>query len=519
MSWDEQVSRKRVDDNDFHDLDVKVADLAKTMDFANLGTKDVRRAEAAHIYVDVPNFHRSVDDAGADKAKQRKLIRAASVLRKLQTELLRSPDIIGDNEIGRIQLQAARLHALCYKPYADEAKRARLSVVMAISMNTYLYEVFNDVFEDLPRTFEGAVGVSAGRSLIANLGFRGERERICLGTPANMAAKVLGLGNTISITPEVYDLLPTSLRSHFGKREKQIAGSDVYQAQALRWGTQPGLADELGVNWNADKWKRRTEERRDELPLDKMTVAWAEVTIDVEALTERNSKRTDAIAVYADLVGFTRYVQEAESDDRVVSLVRELHMIRRELHTVLHKDFPGLVLQHQGDRVFAIVHVPCGDDDGDRKKRCRKALDAAIGIQSSMQHVLRKKFPARKDLCVAVGLDVGTTLVTRLGLKGKREVICIGPNVDYAEDLQLMAGAEQIRISQSIYDCIERNSVRDAFSKRDGSYVATDLTFPRLDEEEDEMAATEGTLGAAVVGDRVHAVPNATQTSRPWRAR
>ena len=66
---------------------------------------------------------------------------------------------------------------------------------------------------------------------------------------------------------------------------------------------------------------------------------------------------------------------------------------------------------------------------------------------------------------------------------------------------------------------IKREAVRDAFSKRDGSYVATDLTFPRIDEIEAAKAAKAGTLGAAVVGDRVHAVPNAPSTSKPWWTR
>src|ERR1017187_945344 len=111
MPWNEQNANKRVNDNDFHDFEVTVADLARTMDFANLGTKDVRRAEAAHIYADVPNFHLSVSDAGADKSKQKKLLRAASTLRKIQGDMLKSPDLIGEHPIGHIQFQGARLHA------------------------------------------------------------------------------------------------------------------------------------------------------------------------------------------------------------------------------------------------------------------------------------------------------------------------------------------------------------------------------------------------------------------------
>ena len=84
MTWNEKQSRKRVEKYDFSDFDVEVKDLSRSMDFNNLAKKDVRRARGVHLYVDVPNFHRAVDDAGNDKQKQRKLVRASSVLRIIQ---------------------------------------------------------------------------------------------------------------------------------------------------------------------------------------------------------------------------------------------------------------------------------------------------------------------------------------------------------------------------------------------------------------------------------------------------
>lgn len=496
MPWNEKTAKDRVDAHDFHDHEVDVADLSKTMDFAKLGRKDVRRANAAHLYADVPNFHLLVNDAGADKDKQRKLLRAASVLRKVQTDLLKAEEFVGDEALGRLQLQTARLHALCFKPYGDEARRARNAVVMGITLNTLIYGPFADVFAgEFNRNFQSAIGVSAGRALIANLGFRAERERISLGTPANLAAKILGLGNTITITPEVFDVLPAALKEKFNE-SVEIAGSKTYKASGLRWDKEVDLAKSLDVKWDGAKWKRKAEEYRDGLTLKEMEVRWAEVKIDPDDLTEKNSRRTDAITIYADLDGFTRYVQEAEADDSVKSLVRELHMIRHEFHSVLQADYPGVVLQHQGDCVLAILHDPFGDDDGDHKKRCRKAVDAAIALQSSMQHVLRKKLPDRKDLYVAIGLDVGTTLVTRLGKQGKREVICLGPEVDAAQDLQMRANAKQIRISAAIYDTLERKAIKGSFAKDGGSYVSTDLTWPKIEEEEAEEAAKAGRLSA-----------------------
>ncbi|MGH8545762.1 MAG: hypothetical protein ACREX3_19485, partial [Gammaproteobacteria bacterium] len=135
MSWDEQKARERVAGHSFSDFEVNVVELSREIDFHNLGTKEVRRARGAHLYADVPNFHRAVADAGNDNQKLRKLVRAASVLRRIQDDLLR------EAEIGRLQLQAARLHSLIYKPYDDEAARARQAVLLAITLNSYVYSV------------------------------------------------------------------------------------------------------------------------------------------------------------------------------------------------------------------------------------------------------------------------------------------------------------------------------------------------------------------------------------------
>ena len=148
MAWNEQRSKQRVRDNDFHDFEIDVQDLSRAMDLRNLATKDVRRAEGVHLYVDVPNFHRAVDDAGNDQQNQRKLVRAASVLRKVQGDLLEM------EEIGDIQRQTVRLHALAFKPYdADdqckEADRVSRAVIHAITQNTYVLDIFNKTFEDV----------------------------------------------------------------------------------------------------------------------------------------------------------------------------------------------------------------------------------------------------------------------------------------------------------------------------------------------------------------------------------
>jgi class 3 adenylate cyclase len=519
MAWDENRSRRRVGDNDFDDFEVDVQDLRRAMDFRNLGRKDVRRAEGVHLYVDVPNFHSAVDDAGNDKQKQRKLVRAASVLRKVQGDLLEQ------DGIGDIQRQSVRLHGLAYKPYdVDEgskaADRAEVAVVHAIMHNSYVLDVFNKVFEDV-RNFGSAVGLASGTSYIANVGKHGKRELISFGTCANVAAKALGGRDTITITEIMYGELPDCLKEHFQK-SSVVSGVQTFRAVALRWGRHPELAEELGVGWDEEKWRKTTEEYRDGLSLDRIEISDASVLTDLHALTERNCKRTAAVALYADLDGFTRYVQEAESDEKVVSLIRQFHMIRAEFHSVVGSDYEGLVLQHRGDCILGILHLPCGDEE--HAVRCREALEIAIGLQSSMEHVLNEHLKDRKDIHVAVGLDVGEAFVTRLGKKGRRVTICFGPEVSSAENLQMRSGAKQIRISEAIFEQLDDEEVKKEFTRDGDTYVSTGLTFPRFDRRREEKAARNGNLGASPEMDGIVVTTNAKASvgtwynSRPWQS-
>ncbi|APZ93312.1 adenylate/guanylate cyclase domain-containing protein [Fuerstiella marisgermanici] len=512
MAWNEKRSKERVKKNDFSDLDLNVKDLARSMDFTKLGKKDVRRAEGVHLYVDVPNFHRAVDDAGNDKQKQRKLVRASSVLRRIQGSLM------SDDDVGDIQRQTVRAHGLVFKPYngkdePKDAERAKQAVIHAITQNTYVLDVFNSVFSDV-RDFSSAAGLASGTSYVCNIGKNGKRELISLGTCANLSAKIIGGRDSITITAEMYDVLPKCLQDEFVK-DKEVSDVQTYRATGIRWGRNSDLADELGVDWDEGKWKKETKKHRDNLPLDKITISEATTLIDLTKLTERNCKRTEAVTFYADLDGFTRYVQEAETDEKVISLIRQFHMIRSEFHSVVESDYDGLPLQHRGDCILGIMHLPSGA--GKHKGRCNDAVDMAIGLQSSMEHVLNDHLTDREEIHVAIGMDVGKVIVSRLGKQGERITICFGPEVTEAERLQVISKAEQIRIASDIFDELDDEDVTEEFTKRGSAFVATNLTRPKLDEKKEEKAAEAGSLGACVNEGLVRVTTKATApAARPW---
>ena len=84
--------------------------------------------------------------------------------------------------------------------------------------------------------------------------------------------------------------------------------------------------------------------------------------------------------------------------------------------------------------------------------------DPAIGLQSSMEHVLNERL-SRKEIHVAVGLEWGRRWSVASARRDSREVICLGREVTSAERLQLCSKGDEIRISGS---CVRRPGGRNS---------------------------------------------------------
>ena len=140
-----------------------------------------------------------------------------------------------------------------------------------------------------------------------------------------------------------------------------------------------------------------------------------------------------AASLFADVSGFTKYVEQHEQTEEQEAAIRVLHAIRREMSRVVQDDYGGLRVQFQGDRVQVLFHLPRGDWRG----IARQAVEAAIGLQSSMERTLKACLREQAaSLHLAIGIDMGATLVSRLGVRAYRDPICLGRAVECAAELE-----------------------------------------------------------------------------------
>ena len=158
--------------------------------------------------------------------------------------------------------------------------------------------------------------------------------------------------------------------------------------------------------------------------------------------------------------------------------LRVFHAIRKETARVITGDFDGLRIQYQGDRIQGFFHLP--QDDGDAI--VKKVVEAAAGLQSSMESTLKACLPEASDLRLAIGIDLGTTLVSKLGARGQRDRICLGEAVEGAAQLEERSEGGQTTVSSQVHGLLlEYLCDRFPYSAKVQGYVATDLTAEQIE--------------------------------------
>jgi class 3 adenylate cyclase len=197
-------------------------------------------------------------------------------------------------------------------------------------------------------------------------------------------------------------------------------------------------------------------------------------------------------------------VEDAVTDEDKAAVLRLFHVIRKELTTVATSDHGGVHVQFQGDRSHIICHLP----KGDAATIAAEAVETAIGMQSSFEQVIKREMPEAAPLTLKIGIDMGTTLASRLGAHGDRDNICLGVPVQNAANIEERCGDAMIGISRTLFDALEGSDLQKHFTyeKAYDCWVAPGLTWEKIDAADDEKnytlekALTIGVLAAGAAG-------------------
>jgi class 3 adenylate cyclase len=476
MSWNYDRSKARVKDHADSIGKITVEKLKKEADLDSLLSEtNCRQIYGAHLYFTIGNFPALASAATDNKDETRRLVRAVHIYQREVTRIVEGVDTF---DAVRVHFQGPKLHALMYRPIDDDEKLSSRAVLLALVLRDFARSVFNPAFPKLGN-FRVASGSDIGDVIGTQNGVKGDRELLFVGHPANHAAKIIGSLGTHRLTQAVYSALPKRLQDVCELVPDDDRG--LYQAKELTCGELDSLCSEFDVAWNREASADRVEEDRKQFPLSDIEICDADVLIDMDLLSIKSNKQVGAASVFADLAGFTAYIDAADTPEKQEEALRVLHVVRKEFTRVTTNDFNGVRVQFQGDRIQVFFHLPKSFEN----RIIRKAVDAAAAVQSSMD-VVKECLPESKSLSVAVGIDFGTTLVSKLGTRGARDRICLGEAVEQAAKIEERIGGTETGISAAAHaELAEEIGSLFQWSKEQQCFVSRNLTADVIERAEE----------------------------------
>ena len=486
MGWNRDRSLERISE-DLKRLDadggVTVEKLKREMDFNNLTDKRCREIFGAHVYATVSDFPEYATAPTKDN-EYKKFIRGIHAYQSTAAYIVET--VFG---AAFVHFQGPKLHAVVYRPIDDQTKIADKALLLQLALHDFAANVFNSATA-ATGDFKLASGSDIGDVIGTRNGQVADRELLFIGNPANHAAKVIGAG--ARTLPGTYAALSDDLKALCTAN----TSGTFYSVKVSQAALGELLADR-GIDWDRAALKKRVEDKEASVSLDDIAYSDANEKINPDILSIRNNKRVTAASVFADIWGFTSYVHGKVDDTGKKEALRVFHAIRRESSIICRNDYDGVRIQYQGDRIQAIFHMPKGDE----QTIALEVLKAAAAMHSAMEDTLREKLPEIKDIHYAIGIDIGTTLVTKLGGHGQRDRVCLGTAVENAQMLEDKAAhAKETAISQSIYDLLP-GYAQKLFTKRGDDFVAADLTLDKVEKaQKSAQGGSSVSVGKSTTG-------------------
>lgn len=452
-----------------------------------------------HIYANLTGFNdRLLEDGRETEASHRRSMQF------LHGHYEACDRLITAFGIQRVDFHGGRLHAVVMTPTGAENEIQRLEIALAFAA------AFREMVARLSDRYGGEfqtgvrIGIDTGPAVAINSGRRGELEPLFIGSPANHAAKrAAGTTEGIYLTDRARAVLTAS------RSENPVFVDARYETAMLnrdivtngRMASARSRVDEAFEAFSARRavadassGGRHAEFifRYRQPPLS---------TIDYADHPPSNSIRMPLASIFADIAGFTAYVDNAMQNGTVAEAVANLHVLRGEMNYVARDDFAGRKVRYIGDCLHALMAEGDGRNT-DERGTVRSAVLAAAAIRSSFD-LCRTILPNIGELGIAIGIELGPTPIARLGLVGDASVRCASSRATCrSEEIQGVCNGSETNIGADAYAAADTH-VRRLFAS---GQAARGLNYP---------AALTILAGASVTVAAVTAAAPSTVTRRP----
>ena len=345
MSWNEARSHKRIQDHlktvPESDSDLTLAKRQRMLIEARAkGLMDrlsARRAfvvEGAHLYGQLLDFDNMVaeSDGNETEASHEDFFSCSTF------SIDFGDSIVQGDEADRVDFHGTRMHAIVSEP-SEPTEQIERAVALAVKLGNATRRIA--AFYDVPMRIR--FGIDQGKCVALTTGRAHDRDTLFLGSPANYAAKMAASGDEEGI------FLTGTALSIIGESNLLAAAptgikvlKDAYFDRALS--RNP-----------FNRIDRATDRLLSEATDDRKFVFFRPTPplsdLKFSDLTPSKSARMGMASVFADIDGFTAFVDEAiqVGSEAIKRAARNIHVIREELNDVLKDDFQGKRVRFIGD--------------------------------------------------------------------------------------------------------------------------------------------------------------------------
>ena len=257
-------------------------------------------------------------------------------------------------------ITALGLHAVITSPAGDPAAQIEHAVALARKLTEAARKI--GAAHGFPSRIR--FGIDHGKCLAMTTG-RGahEKDTLFLGRPANHAAKLVASGaeQGIFLTETAQNRVAAgAVRKHAGT----VTLDEAYVQAAVRKYAFDSV-DRTATAIALDSSEPMFRFKRPTLPLS---------TVKFSELSPANSIRMGMASIFADIDGFTNFVDQAiqGGSEKIREAVKIIHVIREELNSVLKEDFGGKRVRFIGDCIHGCVAE--GERTDDAAKSVREAV-------------------------------------------------------------------------------------------------------------------------------------------------
>jgi class 3 adenylate cyclase len=166
----------------------------------------------------------------------------------------------------------------------------------------------------------------------------------------------------------------------------------------------------------------------------------------------------DATLLYADLAESTRMVEVLSED-----LAARIYQTFAYCSCRIISEHGGVVTSFDGDRVMAAF---VGEfQEGDAVWAAMKIAYAVGNLLNPMVVEFYKSFaPRLRPYCIrhACGVDAGTMLVTRTGMRGANDLVWVGRPANYAAKLSAVRRGYTTYCTPKVYRALDKGLRTDA---------------------------------------------------------